>query len=480
MIRVRSTIVPGLLCLALACLQASAAHAARALEIAAGGNSTCAIIDGGLVYCWGSNKNYLLGGGEMSHSGLILAIDREDEETFRNMRGLSVAHAVEGSGEDGGMHACAVSIQNEAWCWGRRSSGRLGSPSAQGTDEAFAKRVTWANHQPLTGVVQIAAGGAHTCALRDNGRVYCWGRSELGGLKGLLGQNSLFPTAFQEHPHPEGAVRAGNGGAVLENIAQIALGRAHACALRLEPGIEGGSVWCWGISTQGQTGSGRIGGNAVHDYADRVRLNANTGIDDAVAIAAGVDHSCAILVDRRVVCWGANNFGQAGHEGSPHPTAVPWAQLVRIGSATNSYLDRVDSITLGYNHSCARTRATSVLRSNVLCWGHNSYGVLGINLAPGEWTTRATSIPQASADLPGSPYFTNIEQLAAGQTHTCALHRQNRDIRCWGRNHKGQLGYGEEYGDALPHPVPHPSLAVSGIDGQLDPSWDNLFHDGFD
>lgn len=480
MIRVHLTFPPALIGIALACLPAAPVHAARALEIAAGGNSACAVLENRGVYCWGSNRNRLLGVSNMDHSGQTWLIERDDLSALNDVHGLSMAQTVEGSGEDGGMHACAVSMQGEAWCWGRRSSGRLGSPGNNNQDQALATRVAWNNGTAFTGVMQVAAGGAHTCALRDDGRVYCWGRSELGGLKGLLGQNSLFPTTFQEHPHPEGAVRAGNGGAMLENIAQIALGRAHACALRLEPGIEGGSVWCWGISTQGQTGSGRVGGNAVHDYADRVRLNANTGIDDAVAIAAGVDHSCAILVDRRVVCWGANHWGQAGHDGSPHPTAVPWAQFVRIGNAASSYLTRVDSIALGHNHSCARTRATSLLRSDVRCWGHNSYGVLGINLAAGEWTTRATSIPQASADLPGSPYFTNIEQLAAGQTHTCALHRQRRDVRCWGRNHKGQLGRGGEYGDTLPHPVPHPSLVVYGIDGSVDPTWDHLFYSGFD
>ncbi len=465
-------ILPGL---ALASLLASPAWAYQAREIAAGGHTACAIVDDGEVWCWGGNKDAVLGGSNIPHSGVTWKILRENGARLSGMRGVSIAQTAEGSGHDGGMHACAVSALNEVWCWGRRSDGRLGSGDDDDVEAWAAERVTWADQSPLNDAVQVAAGGAHTCAVRSNGHVHCWGRNEIGGLPGLLGQNRAHTTAFEKHPLGDGPVRRVNGHP-LENVRQVVLGRAHACALSVPADADAGSIWCWGMANHGQTGSGVSGNGRAYVYAVQVQTSASAVVNDAVQIAAGVDHSCAVLLDERVLCWGANHKGQAGQAstGGTHPQTSHWAQPVRVDS--NLLLTNVGSITAGHLHTCVRTKASSLRRPDVKCWGDNSHGVIGINVAIGDWTPRPVSIPQASADLPGSPYFLGVGQLAAGQNHMCALHRSQHTVRCWGRNHKAQLGDGGD-GDALPHPVPHPDLTVYGIDGL---PLDHLFRNGFD
>jgi alpha-tubulin suppressor-like RCC1 family protein len=259
-------------------------------------------------------------------------------------------------------------------------------------------------------VVQIAAGGGHTCALLADGAVRCWGRNNLG----QLGLGNTLPIGDNELPSSVDPVDLG-GAAV-----QIAAGRDHTCAL-----LEGGSVRCWGEGTLGRLGYGnttKVGDNELPSTRGPVDLGGA-----AVQIAAGGTHTCAVLDTGAVRCWGFGLYGQLGYGNTLNvgdsATRLPSAAGdVPVGAP-------VAELVLGDNHSCARLESRAVR-----CWGRGDKGELGYgsveNLGDDEVLTLS------DIDL-GDPTV----HLATGATHNCALLEAGA-VRCWGNGGDGRLGYG--------------------------------------
>ncbi len=138
--------------------------------------------------------------------------------------------------------------------------------------------------QPLSGIIQITAGGSHTCALTAAGEVYCWG-SNRSGEAGIGGYGDL--------PAP---VMPVNG---LSGVSAITAGDSHTCAL-----LTSGTVWCWGANWYGQLGDGTT--------TNRLTPVPVSGLSGVSAIAAGYGHTCALLTSGTVWCWGNNGYGQLG------------------------------------------------------------------------------------------------------------------------------------------------------------------------
>lgn len=131
-----------------------------------------------------------------------------------------------------------------------------------------------------------------------------------------------------------------------------------------------------------------------------------------VQISAGDSHTCAVLDDGRVVCWGSNNYGELGND-SPTRSSTP-IEVEGITDAT--------SVSAGSFHTCA-VRATGT----IACWGRNLYGELGNN------TTLPSTAPVEVADI------TDAEAVSAGGGHTCATYGGG-SVACWGLNQSGQIG----------------------------------------
>ena len=188
---------------------------------------------------------------------------------------------------------------------------------------------------------------------------------------------------------------------------EVAAGYAHSCAL-----LAAGRVRCWGDGATGQLGRG-----SQIDSAQPVMVQ---GITDSIAIAAGAHHTCALREGGSVLCWGSNNKGQLGGGSIGGRALVPQAARG---------LAKITQITAGSSHSCAR-RADG----RVLCWGAHNEGQLGYGLGP----DRAEPV-----EVPGiwDAGFGAAAQVAAGSHHACALLSSGR-VRCWGRNYEGQLGTG--------------------------------------
>jgi alpha-tubulin suppressor-like RCC1 family protein len=179
----------------------------------------------------------------------------------------------------------------------------------------------------------------------------------------------------------------------------LAVGIYHVCALRVN-----GSVVCWGLNDAGQLGDGTT--------TDRSQPVAVTGLTDAVALAAGGSHTCAVRANGVARCWGLNGDGQLGN-GTTTTEDTP----VTVSGGAG-----FPSLVAGFAHTCGRRE-----NSRVVCWGDNFFGQLG----------DGTRVDRRSPQLTATPV--NVIALAGGDQHTCALDVRGQPF-CWGRNDAGQLG----------------------------------------
>ncbi len=252
----------------------------------------------------------------------------------------------------------------------------------------------------LKGVIKVAAGWTHTCALTAEGRVKCWGNNQ----DGQLGDG----TRAARHI-PETVV------GLLGTAKDVALGERHTCVL-----TSNGAAKCWGNNHEGQLGD--------NSRADRVSPVEVSMLPDGLRmIAAGEQHTCVMTAVGGVKCWGNNQEGQLG-DGSAEPRTRP---------VTVQGLDRgVSAIATGWRHTCAVTTA-----GGVKCWGSNKDGQLGDGTALGR------TVPVDVTGLSGG-----VIGLVAGGRHTCAV-LTGGAVKCWGHNERGQLGDGTTSDKASPVPA---------------------------
>jgi alpha-tubulin suppressor-like RCC1 family protein len=229
----------------------------------------------------------------------------------------------------GAVHSCAVTTQGTLRCWGANDEGQLGDGTRDSRTVPTPVRLSEA------GVVRVAAGGQHSCALGDDGRVRCWGANRNGQLGDGQASTSRALPAPVVLPAPAVA---------------ISTGLAHSCALTAD-----GAAWCWGRNESGQLGdASQIG----RPRPTRTR----TGTARFAQIVSGAAHNCALDTTGGVWCWGRNTRGALG-DGSTANRAVP--TRVRLpGPAA--------AITAGTAHSCAM-----LVDGRTLCWGDNLDGQLG-------------------------------------------------------------------------------------------------------
>jgi alpha-tubulin suppressor-like RCC1 family protein len=290
----------------------------------------------------------------------------------------------------GDYHAC-IRLQNgETRCSGNNSAGQLGNGTITGSSTPV----------PVVQVTQAAGvttGGFHSCAVLQNGAVQCWGMNEVGELgDGTTNQSSVPVTVSG-----------------ITTATAVAAGYKHVCAL-----LQGGTVQCWGDDSYGELGDGnrvlqtQRGGPSTAHSSIPVTV---VGINTAVAITSSDGyHSCAILQDGTVKCWGDNSSGQLG-DGS-RTTAVTPTTVARITTAV--------AVTSGDFHTCAL-----LADRTVSCWGLNFSGQLGDGTG---W--------DSNTPVQVSGIGTAVA-VSAGVIHTCAV-LDDGTARCWGYNSSGQLGDG--------------------------------------
>ncbi len=363
-------------------------------QIALGGRHTCLLDDG--LLCWGRNEDGQLGLGD--------TLDRGDDEPASSSFKVDLPAEIVAVGL-GQFHTCALTADDDVYCWGRGDDGRLGYASSMtiGDDELPAEA------GPVSvggGVVQLAVSGTRSCALLAGGGVRCWG-------SGILGHGNFDIIGDNETPASAGDVPLG------EPASRIAVGSGQICAI-----LENGSVTCWGQGIYGELGYGNtddIGDDETPAEVGPVQL---TG--PAEDLVAGNGHTCALLQDGGVQCWGSGGNGALGYGTTDHVGDDETPQDVGVVDIGGPAL----AITAGDRHTCA-------IRSDgeVLCWGNGFHGKLG----HGDTQT----VGDNEAVLSAAPVQIGSEPavLAAGGGHTCAVTMPG-DVLCWGLGRFGQLGYG--------------------------------------
>ena len=178
----------------------------------------------------------------------------------------------------------------------------------------------------------------------------------------------------------------------------------HTCAL-----LSNGSIKCWGFNGYGQLGDG----TTTDRYTPVTVSNAPTGV---VAIGAGSSHTCTLNSSGGVQCWGGNYSGQLGDG-----TTVQSTSPVQVSGLSSG----VKQLAVGADHTCVLTTG-----NGVKCWGYNSHGELGDSS-----NTNRT----APVDVTG--LTSGVASIGSGSYHTCAV-LESGAVKCWGYNGSGRLGDG--------------------------------------
>ena len=328
-----------------------------------------------------------------------------------NISGTGNAAAIELEGQarqvvGGDSHTCALKNDGSVFCWGYNIDGQLGDNTTSQKSSPIQVLGVGAVGT-LSDVVQIAAGASHTCALKNDGSVFCWGLDDDGQLGDDSTDSKLTPVQ----------VLGVDATGVLSDIIQIAAGSSHTCALKND-----GSVFCWGNNWAGELGDNTT--TKRYTPVQVLGVDAVGTLTDVGQVASGGAFSCALKNDGSVFCWGYNGAGELG-DGSYVDKLTPVQVLGVDGVGT---LTDVSQITTGWDHACALKTDGSVN-----CWGYNPYGQLGDN------TTTNKNVPVQVLDADGTGFLTGVNGIAAGMDYVCAL-KTDGSVFCWGYNNYGQLG----------------------------------------
>ena len=314
---------------------------------------------------------------------------------------------------------CAIIEGGRVKCWGKNHRGQLGLGDTRnrGDDpDEMGDRLPFVELGAGRRALQLAGGYTHTCALLEEGSVKCWG-SNHGGLLGL------GDTEWRgDEP-----IEMGDALPVIDlgteaTASQIAAGRAHTCAL-----LSNGSVKCWGNNGRGQLGLGDTEdrGDSPGEMGDALSPVDLGPQRQATHITASGEHTCALLEDGSVKCWGANSAGQLGlgdtNDRGDDPGEMGDALLaVDLGAGR-----RTVDVAAGGAFTCALLDDQSVK-----CWGFNAMGSLG----QGDREDRGDRPGELGDALPAVRLGDGLEpvQLEAGSHFACARFG-NGTIKCWGR-----------------------------------------------
>lgn len=336
----------------------------------ANNRSSCAIDSTSKLKCWGSNYD-----SDDNVNGLLGTNDATNsyETTFQDVDSLNdYKHITRGE-----IINCGIRNDDKVYCWGKSwATGDASNSSDIRVPTIIDDTDTY---------ISVHSGSYHTCGVTSAHDIKCWGDS-WGGKLGRSGENktplvSDSGTKFQ----------------------QIVGGRNHSCGITLE-----GKLRCFGYNSNGQIGVG----NTTSPQSP-VTIDEN---ESYKFISSMENVTCAITTAGALKCWGSNSDAQTGIGTNGGNTLVP----THIDTG-----EKYESVSVGWRHACAITE-----NKKLKCWGRNSNGQIGNGTTTGPMTS--PTLIDGSSDY---------KVVNAGILHTCAL-KENDDLFCWGNNSLGELGDG--------------------------------------
>ncbi len=345
--------------------------------LAAGQRIACAINEEGTPYCWGDNTQGSFGtGATIASNAPIQAFGGgTDWVSFST----NISNGIAG-------HTCGVRTSGALYCAGNNSSGQLGTgtttPSTVPIQESSA----------LTNWKEVDVGDAHTCAMKIDGRLFCWGSNTSGQIgSSVAASPQLSPIEV-----------AGT----FTDWTDFTVGAAHSCGIR-----NNGEAYCWG-----ENGSNQLGDGTTNDSSIPVLVGG--GGSNWVKIDSSNEHTCGITQSAQAYCWGRGTFGRLGNNLTAN-AATP--DIVQGG-----YTDWTD-ISAGYSATCG-------LRSGHLwCWGNRADYVI----PDGGATSGTQMTPVEETGL-----FDDWVGISLEWENACAIRTGTGKFYCWGANDFGQIGNG--------------------------------------
>jgi alpha-tubulin suppressor-like RCC1 family protein len=218
------------------------------------------------------------------------------------------------------------------------------------------------------------------------------------------------------------------GAGPLTGVTQISLGYNHSCAL-----LANHQVRCWGFNDSGQLAT-NTGYSSFKRAAVVLDETGTAPLQGVTAVDAGGDMTCALLTGGQVRCWGTNSYGGLG-DGTVFDRPLPRPVLAASGPGRLTGVTQIS--TDGYT-TCARLG-----NGQARCWGYNTDGQVG------DGTTTTRRRPRVVVNPAGTGPLTRVRQVSAGYSQTCALLTSSQ-VRCWGANANGGLGIGTTVGHLRP------------------------------
>ncbi|MBC7954322.1 MAG: hypothetical protein H7Y33_00450 [Cytophagales bacterium] len=337
----------------------------------------------------------------------------------------------------GTSHVCALRVDGRVRCWGVGSQGQLGTGSPDTIGDSVGEMGdalsgvdlgTAADGTTPLRAVQLASGQNHSCALLETGAVKCWGANNSGQLgRGDDSENVGAQAGEMGNTLPR--VDLGSGRTAL----YLAAGGDRSCAL-----LDNAQLKCWGDNSSGALGAGlskSAVGRSAGDMGDALpAVSLGTSLH-AVHVSVGHTHTCAVLIDANVKCWGSNDSGELGQgdtkaRGSDPGDMGDALKPVALGVAAHA--QRVEA---GVNGTCVLLDGMP----RVKCWGLNDRGQLGL----GHTDNRGNASDQMGDALPPVQLrpLNVVRALVVSDKGACAMEfdHPNR-LFCWGAGDKGQLG----------------------------------------
>lgn len=278
----------------------------------------------------------------------------------------------------GYSNTCVLDGGQRLFCSGHNSSNQL--LNGTGVDSPVFVQV-----DPGTQYWTIAIGNGHICGITAANTLRCWGANSFG----QIGNGTTTTT---EPPQD-----------IQNDVAFVTAGPDYTCSIDVT-----GKARCWGDNVYGQLGDGTTTFRSTPTNV--------AGVDQYVSLSSGQTHTCGATITGNVKCWGDNSNGALGIGTSSGTYTTPQT-LATIADAV--------SVSANYQFSCAVDAS-----GNVMCWGKNSSGQVGVGTSTGYYTT-----PQVVDS--GVTYI----KVVTGLSHTCGL-KNGGEITCWGNNGAGQIGDG--------------------------------------